>query len=412
MPATEAMLERSAELKRALADFARDQRFEDDLNEWLDERLSGLTVQRQEDTIDALDTFILNHHLPDGRSLLECFVDEHTELSPADREMVRGWQDSVEGIFEVHRRDEDTLVVHNLVDDLDYRLRTNAGPRVLDRMRRGSFLICRIVPITDEWLMSGVQTALPRQDRELVYAAALDLAEHEPRLVFRNPELLKKAWELQREQREAFVAFFGSDCAVMPGSELATQMGQFLVYQQTLGRGADNFTAAERAQRGRRTTPETIKPELPEELTSVASVALLCDEVDGMVFLPNFALLEEAFAKPELIVDRRHREIVENYLEEPSFSPRVFERLAARDPARASRLFRRLLNQPDFDWQRDGEALLRRVKPSYYAEPVLPTVVPVNETLSRVAAQAPPEPARPAPRRVPRRKAQKKQRRR
>ena len=44
---------------------------------------------------------------------------------------------------------------------------------------------------------------MPR-DRDVIHAAAR-LASAAPELVFRNPEKLELAWELQRKQRDAFI---------------------------------------------------------------------------------------------------------------------------------------------------------------------------------------------------------------
>jgi hypothetical protein len=35
-----------------------------------------------------------------------------------------------------------------------------------------------------------------------------------------------------------------------------------------------------------------------------------------------------------------------------------------------------------FFWERDGEALLRRYKPSWFERPVLPSVTPISRVLS------------------------------
>ena len=35
--------------------------------------------------------------------------------------MLRGWRNPVEGIFEIRRKDRDSLVLLNLLDDLEYR---------------------------------------------------------------------------------------------------------------------------------------------------------------------------------------------------------------------------------------------------------------------------------------------------
>jgi hypothetical protein len=389
MPANAQMLERSAELKRALVEFAQDPRFAEALHEVLDERLAELTVQTEEDAIDAVDRFLLQDELPDGRTLLDCFIEEHHELSAADRAILEGWSDVVEGIFEVRRRDNDALIVHNLVDDLTYRIRTNANSRIFDRTPRGSFLVMRIVPIADEWLISGTLTPLPRQDRDLVRGLAAELIQHEPQLLFRNPEKLEQAWELQRIQRQQFIDFFGADLVVVAGKELAKRFRDFIRYQAYEVKGGEGRTAANETRQRDGSEPTLPEPQLPEELSSATTVAMVYDEVDGLSFLPEYGLVQETFATPELIVDRRHREIVETYLEEPGISPRVLERLVAQDETRANLVLRQLLARPDLRWERDGEALLRRVKAGYYARPLLPAVLPVSEALSGLGASSP-----------------------
>ncbi|MER7415970.1 hypothetical protein ABT346_04140 [Micromonospora peucetia] len=65
--------------------------------------------------------------------------------------------------------------------------------------------------------------------------------------------------------------------------------------------------------------------------------------------------------------------------------PLVLRRLAARDPERASVVFRRLLKRPRFDWTRDGEELLRAHKPEHFRRKPRPRVSPVSERLAAYA---------------------------
>ena len=117
--------------------------------------------------------------------------------------------------------------------------------------------------------------------------------------------------------------------------------------------------------------------------------------------------------------------MIRAYLEEPSIPPTVLRRLAARDPARASEVFRRVLGsegkpgllqraigQRPINWERDGEALLRRYKPSYFDRPVLPSVTPVNQQLAQMMAETRRGTGRPAPAPRPKKKDRKKGRRR
>jgi hypothetical protein len=48
-------------------------------------------------------------------------------------------------------------------------------------------------------------------------------------------------------------------------------------------------------------------------------------------------------------------------------------------------VFRRLLKRPRFDWSRDGEALMREIKPDYFDRPPRPRVSPLSERLAEFA---------------------------
>jgi hypothetical protein len=98
---------------------------------------------------------------------------------------------------------------------------------------------------------------------------------------------------------------------------------------------------------------------------------------EGLVFCPDFARLLAAFEDPALGRDGAHREIVLGYLESDTIPPDVIEAVAALDPSRASQLIAAVLERPSFDWDRDGDALLRRNKPSFFERPRLPSILPL-----------------------------------
>ncbi|MEU7905363.1 hypothetical protein [Actinoplanes sp. NPDC049118] len=124
---------------------------------------------------------------------------------------------------------------------------------------------------------------------------------------------------------------------------------------------------------------------MPTDLTDAETVALIYDETDGLGFYAEFGLVEEAYRNPDLLRRRRWREQALFYLEDDSVEPMVLHRLAAKDPEKASVVFRRLLKRPRFDWGRDGEALMREVKPGYYDRPPRPRVSPLSERLAEFA---------------------------
>jgi len=61
------------------------------------------------------------------------------------RRILLGWRDVVEGIFEIRQQTADAVTAVNLIDEMTYRIRSNAGPRALTPMRRGRYMIARLV---------------------------------------------------------------------------------------------------------------------------------------------------------------------------------------------------------------------------------------------------------------------------
>lgn len=390
MPATSDLIGRTGDLKRQLLKFLGEPRFRSVFQQALRERFGEVVVGDEDEVGDFFDYFLLQHRLPDGRTLVDHFVAAHPELPEAERSMLLGWRDVVEAIFEVQRRDGEALIVVNLIDDLTYRVRSNMGPAALAPMRPGSFVIGRLVPVGDEWVLSGYARVLPASARADAYRAVAVLARRYPALVFRNPDKLELAWELQRQERDHFIAFFGADLVVFPGHELAERMrvyGHFRMYEV---RDVEGMSAVERTQQISGAVPHELDIDLPDQLGEIETVGVVYDEVDGLAFLLDFGRVEAAFASPELASDPRHRQEVLTYLKHPSISPRLLRRLAERDPQRASRLFQRVLGRPRFSWERDGEALLRRYKASYFERPVPPGVIPLSETLARAHLAAAP----------------------
>jgi hypothetical protein len=370
----DAALRRAGELKGELVTFSQQPRYERAASRFLAEYGNGRQDADEQRWMLLWDCFVLEHKLANGRTVVEQFVESRPDLSEAEREMVLGWRDVVQGPFEVKRQDGSALVVEGLVDDLTYRVRSNMGPGVFRQMPRRSFIIARLVAVGDEWMLSGPSQVLRASERDFAYRLALDIAMRTPGAVFRNPEKLTLAWEQQRIDRERFVAFFGADLVVVPGEQAQERLDAYNVFCRDAVLGPE---------------PEEVLPAvsvpLPPDLVDADTVALIYDETDGLGFYAEFGLVEEAFANPDLLRRRRWREQALSYLEDDSVEPMVLRRLGDRDPDKASVVFRRLLKRPRFDWRRDGEELMREVKPGYFDQPPRPRVSPLSERLAEFA---------------------------
>jgi hypothetical protein len=355
------LVRRSAELKRELLAFSHGRRFERVLDEAITQRLGPVEAATEQDLINFFDHFILQHRLSDGRTVVERFVRARGDLPRAERDMLLGWRDVVEGIFEVDRHDGEVLVAVNLIDDLSYRIRSNAGPAALEQMPPGSFVVGRVVPILDDWLLSGMQATVPADRAEQMHdLAAKTILEH-PRLMFRNPQRLELAWQMQRDDRAQFVEFFGSDLVVLPGTEWADRMNEY--WRHRSGDAAS--------------PPRADASDLPPAQT----IGVVYDEFEGLGYFVNFGLLQQVFEDPALITQAWCQEVVRTYLRDDSVSPLPFRRLAQAHPDHADQIFAHLLGRRSFTWARDGEKLLRTTKAAHYDRPPMPQVTPIGPRL-------------------------------
>ena len=125
------LVQRAGDLKAELIDFALSPRFDRELSAVVAEQFPGGLVTDEAMFSMVLDHFALQYRLRSGSTVVEAFVAAHPELTGAERDMLLGWQDVVEGIFDVTGKDGDALVLVNVLDELTYRARSNMGRTAL-----------------------------------------------------------------------------------------------------------------------------------------------------------------------------------------------------------------------------------------------------------------------------------------
>ncbi|MEV0850093.1 hypothetical protein AB0J21_30180 [Streptomyces sp. NPDC049954] len=377
------LIERSAELKRELVAFAQSARFDRWLTPLLLEAAGPARHLDEGEAVRIIDHFILRYRLPDGSSVLDRFLAERKDLNTADRELLLGWRDPVEGVFEVQRKAGDAVVLLNLLDDLEYRTYSNVGRAAFRGVSKGGFLHTCLVPVHSAdgaWLVSGAMSYYPRSSAIDMGRAALELATSRPELVFRNPVKIEQGWRLMREDRAAFVEFCGSDELVLPAAEAESLLNAYYRHRQ------DTAVAARPSRaRRRRPEPDLLLFELGE-LADADTIGVIYDEADGLNFYADYGMLRDLFAEPTLTGRRRHQNLLRTYLREESITPLPIRRLASAHPRTADEVFQKLLRKPGFTWSEDGETLLRRYKPWYYEKEPRPGVSVIGDRLSELAA--------------------------
>ncbi|MGW7356490.1 hypothetical protein ACWGI0_07490 [Streptomyces sp. NPDC054802] len=207
-------------------------------------------------------------------------------------------------------------MLHNLMDDLGYRVYSNMGREPFEGLDAGMFLVGRIVPVhpdIDAWLVSGTFTAYPAESAPEFAQAALQALTASPGLMRRNADKLRRSWEMQAEARADFVDFFGSDLVVLPPVEAQESLREH--HRRRLekvppagGAGASVAGIPGASSPG----PEELS-QFPEELLVADSVAVLYDEVEGLGYYEDFGRLDELFANPSLARDRERLALLRGY---------------------------------------------------------------------------------------------------
>ena len=207
-------------------------------------------------------------------------------------------------------------------------------------------MLARLVPIRpvpDAWLVSGSISAYSKSGAAQIAQVALDLATRLPELVYRNPKNIDRGWTQMRQDRAAFMEFFGSDELVLPAAEAEERLNAYYRHRQ------EAALARQPARRPRRNLPgvDVRAFDFPPELADADTIGMIYDETDGLNFYNEYGMLRELFGHPALAGDKQYADVLIGYLRAESIGPLPFRRLAAAYPDTADAVFRKTLRSRD-----------------------------------------------------------------
>lgn len=374
---------RIGDIKQALVHFAKGLDFHDEMNIAFEIRLGKPKPPESEDAwIDFLDWFILEYELREGGTIASLFVDHYDEIISEDvQELILGWEEVIEGLFEVKGVSGYAVDMKNLINEREYRVFSTVPPDN-HGFHPGDFLSARIIPAKGFHLFSGGVKILlgdgkgGKAIRAKVYRAALEMQMKNPRLAFKdNPKKLQKSKDSVCKYYEYFVRRFDGDEVMGTGKDILAQFRSFFEY---LGRElrdrAKNDTAG----------PYPPQAELPNEKMESDDVGMLCDPVEGISFLVDYGRFIDAFRSPERHLGHEETEVlVMEYLESDSVSDVPFRRMAERFPENFKRVVAYYRDRCGF-FSSDIEDLMQEFKPWTFEK--LPGIVSILDAeMARIA---------------------------
>jgi hypothetical protein len=272
----------------------------------------------EEHTEDFLDFFALEWVDAQGLTLLQRLVAEGT-LPPA----LEAWSaEVVTALWVVDGWAGQRVLVRDLATDAEYAVEA-AGLQA--ELPKRMVLRARLIPHEGSWIFSGS----PELVEPLGVIARLDLLRRwmegpEPGLLERLSQL-RRLYRQLREEREAWVAYFGKEEVTFSGPEHLSEAMSGMVNHlfnvwPFVSLGGLTRAAARRNRTGR--DPEIIQFQLGGVLAGPGRHAAIYDAVEGIHFLPSFGEL-----RAHLRGEEHHPQLLREYLEDPHIGLLPFKRL-------------------------------------------------------------------------------------
>ncbi len=387
------VLDAEGQTAKALEAFSAEQ-----LSRWSKPSLSGLDRSEL-----AIDMFATGGQV-DGQSVIDLFIQSNSGLSAEVHAWLRKWQNSFNGLFVVQNVRPDGYTLMNWLTEKRYSVcpRPSQPTELLSRMKVGEIVLARLLPITaPEWTFSGPLTLLGKLGEPKLAVAIGNFKKWFPQHLYGDaPEMKEAAWESVKQQYEEFVAFFGSEQVTLSGYELNKKLQAYQersTDKQLAQAGIDSSKSLQEVARDAGISEEDLaeamdavgeesavakklleskqslkmvmpKVNLPDELRRAEDVTAFIHPRWGQTFLSDYARLEdlltqsiagaeaEAEGETAASLDR----LVLRYLEEERVNAFVWQCLAEAYGSSVEVSLRRVLNNPDFDIDRDLEGTLVR----------------------------------------------------
>jgi hypothetical protein len=417
------ILERSHELKQALVDFVLDA--EGELAEALETYAAtqlrrGTGDNTQQDLI--IDRFLTEGKVGD-KSPLELFIENHSELSESDRNLIKNWHRSFIGLFAIDKVLSDGFELINWLTHKHYIVKSNNAKiqQEMSRFRVGEILLTRISPVSETyWIFSGPCTLMGKLGKPKLAVAIGNFKDNYKYNLYGDaPDLLEEAWQSVGKYHQQFVEFFGSDEITLPGYQLNKRIAEFQeeLTQKNLEKagidtskslaevvadagiaeeeikaavkelGADS-KAVETALNSKNGNNKMVMPkvDLPAELKKAEEVTALSHPRWGQMFLPTYSKIKSILEAEDWQSVEGAEKLIRNYLEDKKINACIWHRLAQQYPTKLEKILQTILQRPEFRVESDLDTVLQEY--NKILEPELPEIASVPVHLHNLFQEA------------------------
>ncbi|KKD35131.1 hypothetical protein WN50_27040 [Limnoraphis robusta CS-951] len=415
------MLEQAAQLKQALVDFVYDA--EGDLAVAFEQYVATHgSRDRQDIRLQNLvvDMF-LNSGEVDDQTPIDLFLASESDLSASDRDLVKHWQQTFTGLFEIIEIQPESFKLMNWLTAKYYTV--FPSPEIsqsdMDKWKPGDILLSRIAPLPDgNWMFSGACIPKGKLGKPKLAVVIGEFKDNYPNQLYGDaPDLLEKAWESVLQYHQEFVDCLGSDRILLPGYQLnkkITELQERLSKKQLEAAGIDSSKSLKQIIQeagvdeteikasateagvdeksveqvlGNNDSPMLFpKVQLPDEIKRAEQVMAFSHPRWGQMFVPTYPKFVSVLKAEDPVTQPNSDKLVRKYLEDKEINTFIWQQLKEEYPTQLETLLKAVLERPDFHLERDFESMLKQYNKSL--EPQLPEIASVPQHLHQLFEEA------------------------
>lgn len=403
-------------LKQALTDFVLDA--EGELAESLETYAAAHSRPGYQDRVQQdliIDSFSIEGKVGE-QTPLDLFLASQPDLSQSDRQIVNNWRRSFVGLFTVTQILNNGYELMNWLSAKHYIVVSEE----MNQFKEGEILLTRIAPITDNhWIFFSPCVPMGKLGKPKLAVAIGNFKDNYKNALYSDaPELLEQAWQSVEQYHQEFLEFFGSNEITLPGYQLNKKIAELqeVMTQRRLAAagidsskslaevvqeagieeeeikaaaeevGADSTAVAQLIDSKSSTKMVMPKVELPAELRQAEQVTALTHPRWGQMFIPTYSRFKALLESEDWQNIEGSEKLVRYYLENPSINAFIWRQLAQNYPTQLEKVLQTVLERPDFQINRDLDALLQEFnKP---LEPELPEIASVPQHLHDLFQEA------------------------
>ncbi|MGB3191986.1 MAG: hypothetical protein WBB43_21495, partial [Limnoraphis sp.] len=406
------MLEQAAQLKQALVDFVYDA--EGDLAVAFEQYVATHGSRDRQDI--RLQNLVVDMFLNAGevgeQTPIDLFLARESELTASDRDLIKNWQHTFTGLFEIIEIQPKSFKLMNWLTAKYYTV--FPSPEIsrseIEKWKQGDILLTRLAPLTDgNWMFSGACIPKGNLGKPKLAVVVGEFKNNYPNQLYGDaPELLEKAWDSVLQYHQEFVDFFESDRILLPGYQLNKKIAELqerLTKKQLEAAGIDpsksiqeiikevgvdesevkasatetgaDEKSVETALSNDSSPMFSPKVELPDPIKRAEEVMAFSHPRWGQMFVPTYSKFVKILEAEDPVAEPNADKLVLKYLEDQEINAFIWQQLKAEYPNPLEKLLKAVLERPDFNLEKDLDPTLKQYHKSL--EPKLPEIASVPQ---------------------------------